>query len=303
MKSKLEHTQIKTNGVSLHVVQAGPPGGPIAMLLHGFPEFWMAWSNQIDDLVASGYRVWIPDQRGYNTSDKPRAVEAYRIDVLVDDICGLIDAAGREKVLLCGHDWGGAVAWRLANKYPEKVEGLVIANSPHFHAMARYLKSNVRQMLRSWYMFFFQLPRLPEYALSRNDFAKLVAVLCASSKEGSFSESELQDYRAAWTQRGALTGMLNWYRALFRRQAAFKGNPRIAVPTLLIWGAKDHVFERSLAQSSIDLCDQGELVFVEEAGHWLLHEEAEKVNHLIGKFLAQLKGAAEAPRRISSVAH
>ena len=269
MLSLVEHHQIEINGLSLHVVQAGPKDGPVAILLHGFPEFWLAWANQIDSLVAAGFRVWIPDQRGYNTSEKPKNLNAYRMDVLVDDICRLIDATGKKHVVLCGHDWGGAIAWRLVNKYPEKISRLIIVNSPHNAAISQRLKSSFTQLLKSWYMFFFQLPWLPEYALRRNNFKALVKALCARSRQGSFTELEIENYRRAWSQSGALTAMLNWYRARFQHQLELDGNQNIHVPTLLIWGAKDHAFDRDLASSSIELCEKGESKFIEEAGHWV----------------------------------
>jgi pimeloyl-ACP methyl ester carboxylesterase len=285
MPHQLEHHQIKTNGVTLHVVQAGPSDGPLAILLHGFPEFWMGWANQIDSLVAAGYRVWIPDQRGYNLSDKPAGIASYSLDVLVDDICGLIDASGRKRIVLCGHDWGGVVAWRLANRYPEKVSRLVIANAPHFAVMMRHILSTPTQLLRSWYMFFFQLPKLPEYGLSRNNFGALVKAFRRTSRPGSFSESELESYRSAWQQPGAANAMLNWYRAAFRRRGGRGDSPRITVPTLLIWGAKDHALETALGHKSITLCDAGELLLIDSAGHWVLHEEPQRVNRAIADFL------------------
>jgi pimeloyl-ACP methyl ester carboxylesterase len=285
--SPVEHHRIQTNGITLHVVQAGPQDGPLAILLHGFPEFWMGWSHQVDSLVQAGYRVWIPDQRGYNTSDKPTDIASYRLDAVADDICGLITASGRERAVVCGHDWGGVAAWRLANKYPEKVSRLVIANSPHFAVMMRHIKSSVTQLMKSWYMFFFQLPKLPEHGLSRNNYRALVGVLRGTSRRGSFSNADIDSYRSAWQQPGAISGMLNWYRAAFRAQRGAGGSPRITVPTLLIWGTKDHALETAIAHKSIALCDAGELLLIEEAGHWLLHEEPERINAAIRDFLAK----------------
>ncbi len=158
----LQHTTIFTNGVNLHVVQAGPEDGQLIILLHGFPEFWYGWQAQIDFLAAKGYRVWIPDQRGYNLSDKPQGIDAYNQPVLADDVAGLIEAAGREKCVLIGHDWGAAVAWWTAMKYPEKLEKLVIMNVPHPIVSARTIGKDWEQTRKSWYIFAFQLPWLPE---------------------------------------------------------------------------------------------------------------------------------------------
>lgn len=285
LHTQLEHHYIPTNGITLHVVQAGPVDGPVAILLHGFPEFWRGWANQIDALAAAGYRLWIPDQRGYNTSDKPAGIAAYALDILVDDIRGLIGATRRDRVTLLAHDWGGAVAWHLTQRYPTLIERLIVLNCPHPGVLLKQLRSNPRQLLRSWYMLFFQLPRLPEYLLGRNQCEALARSLLTSSRPGSFPAEELLEYREAWRQRGALTAMVNWYRALLRRSSSQTDQVRIKVPTLLIWGTRDFALGRELAQPSIDICDSGELQFVEDAGHWLLHETPDRVNALIIRYL------------------
>lgn len=266
-------------------MQAGPEDGELALCLHGFPEFWMGWASQIDALAAVGYRVWCPDQRGYNTSDKPRGIEAYTVDVLVEDVRGLVERAGGKPVALLGHDWGGAVAWLFANRHPQLVRKLVIVNSPHFSVMRQQLKSNPAQRRRSWYMSFFQLPLVPELSLSAFNFHALEKALTRTSRPGAFPEEKLAAYRAAWRQPGALTASLNWYRALFRGSKQRVADRRIKVPTLLIWGTGDTALGRELAQPSIEQCDDGRLVFIEDAGHWVLHEEPQKVAALIGDFL------------------
>lgn len=283
---ELEHHRIATNGVELHVVQAGPPEGELALCLHGFPEFWMGWANQVGPLAAAGYRVWCPDQRGYNTSDKPAGVGAYSLDVLVEDVRGLVEASGRRQVCLLGHDWGGAVAWLFANRYPHLVRRLVIANAPHFSVMRQQMRTNPAQRKRSWYIFFFQIPWLPERLLAAGNYGRLARGLRGTSRRGTFTDELLESYREAWRQPGALTGGLNWYRALFRAKGQRVKDRRIHVPTLLIWGTRDTALGRELAQPSIDYCDDGRLEFIEDAGHWVLHEEPEKTSRLIREFLA-----------------
>jgi pimeloyl-ACP methyl ester carboxylesterase len=285
IQSQIEHRQIKTNGVELHVVEAGRSDGKPVILLHGFPEFWMAWINQIDALVDAGYRVLIPDQRGYHTSDKPRGIKSYATDTLVEDIRGLIEAAAGQPVYLLAHDWGGVVAWRLANQYPELIKRQIILNAPHFKVMRHHLRTNARQFLRSWYIYFFQLPWIPEFFLERKIYRALEQALCSRSRPGSFSPQEIECYREAWKQKGALTAMLNWYRAALRVKSIPRETYRIKVPTLLVWGVKDHALGSEMAQPSIELCDDGEVVLVEEAGHWILHEEPQRVNELIRHFL------------------
>ncbi|UFH56882.1 alpha/beta fold hydrolase [Spirosoma sp. KNUC1025] len=277
----MTHTFVDTNGVRLHVVQAGPIDGPLIILLHGFPEFWYGWRHQIDTLAEAGFWVWAPDQRGYNLSEKPKGIGTYGIDTLAADVVGLIDAAGRQKAVVVGHDWGAAVAWWTAVRYPERIERLVVLNVPHPMAMKQYARQNFGQMLRSWYIGFFQLPWLPETVSRLGNWAMLVQTLRKSSRPGTFTDAELQEYRAAWSQVGAFTAMINWYRAALQQPPSRRSSVRITVPTLIIWGVRDAFLKRKMVQPSLDLCDNGRAVFFENATHWVQHEEAQRVNELI----------------------
>ncbi len=281
----MEHQQISVNGINLHVVQDGPRAGQLVILLHGFPEFWYGWRRQIPYLAAAGYRVWAPDQRGYNLSDKPDGIAAYTLDELAADVIGLIDAAGHERAFVVGHDWGAAVAWWVAAKYPERVARMVVINVPHLSVMKAQVRRNFTQMRKSWYVLFFQLPWLPEKLARMGNWNAAVQSLRLSSHPGTFTDADLDTYRQAWSQPKAYTSMLNWYRAVLRKPLAAPATRRIKVPTLLIWGAQDRFLGREMAQPSIDLCDDGRLVFIEEATHWVQHEEADQVNELMGGFL------------------
>jgi pimeloyl-ACP methyl ester carboxylesterase len=281
----LEHQFVKTNGVTLHVIQAGPEDGPLAILLHGFPEYWRGMGKQIPALVEAGYRVWTPDQRGYNLSDKPRHISAYQIDTLAADIRGLIRAAGREKAYVIGHDWGAAVAWWLGIHHPSYLEKMVILNLPHPQVAGKHLLTHPRQLLRSSYAFFFQIPWLPEFLSSRHNWALAVRGIKLSSRPNTFSDEDFEGYRQAWSRPGAFNAMLNWYRAALRYPPDLLGDLRVTVPVLMIWGAQDDFLGREMAQPSIELCDNGRLVFIEEATHWLQHEEPGRVNELLRSFL------------------
>ena len=281
----MNHQFVETNGIRLNVVQDGPVDGPLVLMLHGFPEFSYGWKRQIPFLASAGYRVWAPDQRGYNVSDKPSGIAAYSLDELAADVVGLIDAAGREQVFLVGHDWGAAVAWWVAAKYPERLAKLVILNVPHGAVMREALRSNPVQRRKSRYIFFFQLPWLPERVLARQNWQRLVDSLTRTSRPGTFTAEDLDQYRQAWSQPHAVRSMLNWYRAMFQKPSKPPADARITVPTLLIWGARDKFLGRELAQPSIERCDDGRLVFIEEASHWVQHEEADRVNELIDTFL------------------
>jgi epoxide hydrolase 4 len=282
----LEFARVSSNGVSLHVARAGPADGRLVLLLHGFPEFWYSWRSQIPALAQAGFRVWAPDQRGYNLSEKPRRVGDYRLETLAADVVGLIKAAGVERADVVGHDWGGAVAWQVAMDYPDCVRRLVVLNCPHPRIMRRHLLRSPRQMIRSSYILAFQVPWLPERLARFGNGRPLIRAMQKSSRPGTFSTSEFEEYRKAWSMPGAMRSMLNWYRALVRHPPMTSGNGRISVPTLLIWGAKDKFLGLEMAQPSIDLCDRGRLVVLDDATHWVQHEDSLRVNDLLVRFLS-----------------
>ena len=284
MNATLEDTILSTNGINLHVVLAGPLDGEPIILLHGFPEFWRGWLNQIEFLAEHGYRVIIPDQRGYNLSDVPGKVVDYSMDRLSADIVGLMDHFSLEKVYLVGHDWGGAVAWNIGMHYPERIRKLAILNVPHPVVMLHYLSKSPRQMLKSWYIGFFQIPRLPDWLFSRNHFAAALRMLKSSSLPGTFNANDLGEYQQAYTNSHGLTGMLNWYRALARFRPAAPKSIRLQMPVLILWGKRDVAFSPELAAESLKLCDQGELFFFEKASHWVQHDEPQGVSEHLREF-------------------
>jgi pimeloyl-ACP methyl ester carboxylesterase len=284
MAIELRHRTVATNGIRLHAVEAGPADGRLLILLHGFPELWHGWHRQIEPLAAAGFRVLVPDQRGYNLSDKPRGVASYRIDQLARDVIGLIDDAGRERASIVGHDWGGAVAWWAGIAHPQRLERLALLNIPHPFVMRRHLLHNRAQRRKSWYIFFFQLPWLPEAYFRRREWAYGVRALTATSRPGTFSAADLAVYRQAWSQPGAIGAMINWYRAALRMPPPRPLSLRVTVPTLLIWGTGDRFLGQEMAQPSIDLCDDGRLALL-DATHWVQHEEPGEVGRLLAEFL------------------
>jgi len=287
-----EETFIETNGIKLHIVMAGPEDGQPVFLLHGFPEFWYGWRKQISALARAGYRVIVPDQRGYNLSDKPKGIRAYSAGTLINDILGLADALGYAKFRLVGHDWGGAVAWSLAIRHPERLHKLGILNVPHPSVMFNFLRrGDPEQLRRSWYMFAFQVPWLPEYILRKNNWRAVGRALRASGKLHTFTNEDIKEYKKAWSQPGAMTAMINWYRAMMcamlrRRRPKTRGNSRVKVPVLMLWGMKDVALSHRMARLSIDYCENGQLVLFEDATHWVQHDEAENVNQYLLEFLA-----------------
>lgn len=286
MDAQLRHFYVPTNGISLHVVEAGPEQGPLLIFLHGFPEFWYGWRQQIPYFAAAGYRVWVPDQRGYNLSAKPRGVDAYCIETLAADVIGLIDAAGAERAYLVGHDWGAAVAWYTAVSYPERLQKLGILNVPHPAVMAEHLRRNRAQARKSWYIGFFQLPWLPEAAMRAANWRAGVAALKGSSRPGTFSATDLALYRLAWSRPRAFTSMVNWYRALVQHPPQARKSLRVTIPTLVVWGVQDQFLDVEMVEPSVAWCDDGRYVLLPDATHWVQHEEPHQVNELLGQFFA-----------------
>lgn len=277
MTGLLDFSFIKINGITLHVVQAGPEDGQPVLLLHGFPEYWRGWEKQIPALAQAGFRVIVPDQRGYNLSDKPQGLSAYRMDVLAGDVVGLMDALQIPKAIVAGHDWGGVIAWVTAVLYPERIEKLVVVNAPYPPVAARTLLRHPAQLLRSSYIYFFQLPGLPEAILRNKNWDLVVRAMQHSSRPGAFTEEDFTHYREAWWRKGAMTSMLNWYRAFLRRPVRLPLSPQIRLPVRLLWGVQDVALGRELAEASIRLCEHGRVVYFEEASHWLQHEEPGRV--------------------------
>jgi pimeloyl-ACP methyl ester carboxylesterase len=271
------------SGITLHYVEAGE--GPLVVLLHGFPEFWYSWRRQIPALAAAGFRVVAPDMRGYNLSDRPADWRDYDTDLLADDIAGLVAALGEERAHIVGHDWGAAVAYTLAMRHPEIVERLAILNVPHPERMISALRT-LSQLRKSWYMFFFQLPIIPERLLARDNYSFAKRSLRAGSP-GSFSDEDLARYVEAWSQPGALTGMINYYRAALRRtpRSAQAGLRPIAAQTLVIWGERDAYIGRELAEPLPQWVPNVRVERLPQATHWVQHEAPEQVNELLVGFL------------------
>lgn len=280
-EAALRHGRHRVGDVVLHAVEAGPADGPAVMLLHGFPEFWYGWRHQIGALAAAGHRVVVPDQRGYSASDKPLGTEAYRLSRLAGDVVVLADALGIDRFRLAGHDWGGVVAWATAALHPGRIERLAVLNAPHPDTWGPYALAHPGQALRSFYVGVFQLPRLPEAMLSAGNFRALRRSLAESSRPGTFTEAELDRYVAAWSEPGALTGMLNWYRAL--RYRAARPLPRVEPDTLVLWGTGDRFLETGLAAEAAKRCRSARVRYL-PATHWLQHEEAEAVGAALTGF-------------------
>jgi pimeloyl-ACP methyl ester carboxylesterase len=278
---------IRAGDLQLHTILAGAEDGPLALLLHGFPECWISWRHQIPVLARAGYRVAVPDQRGYNLSDKPHGVEHYQIDRLTTDILALIHALDRERAIIIAHDWGGAVAWRFAMDHPRAVERLAIMNAPHPVAFAKALKSDWSQRLRSWYMAFFQLPWLPEALLTLSPMASAHLFFRRTAvRRDAFSGDDLTLLAAAIAQPGAMECMINWYRAAFRFQPAQKVRP-VEAPTLLIWAEDDVALGMPLTYGLEPWVPHLQIRYIPHCGHWVQNEAQVEVNEHLLSFLQE----------------
>ena len=272
---------VRVNGVRLHCVVEGE--GPLVLLLHGFPETSHAWRKQIP-VLAKRFRVVTPDLRGYGRSVKPLGIDSYRTSTLAEDIAALVHEFGTERAHVVGHDWGGGVAWSLAILRPEVVNRLAVLNCPHPAIMQRALRSNWTQIRKSWYIFAFQLPWLPEWALSRSGAKALKDSLRRSAKPGTFSETDLDEYARAFTAPGAATAALNYYRAALRSRLPAA---KIKAPTLLIWAEDDFALGMELTLGMDDLFETTPRVeYVPDTSHWVMEERPEVVNRLLLEFLA-----------------
>ena len=272
--------------VRLHYVEAGD--GPLVVMLHGFPEFWFSWRFQIPALAAAGFRVVAPDMRGYNLSSRPVGVAAYHPDRLAADVRDLIRERAAERAFLVAHDWGAGVAWATAMNHPEVVERLAILNAPHPRRMLQGLR-RPRQLAKSWYMFFFQLPWLPERLVRAARWRAFRYGFEHDARPGAFTAQDIGRYVEAWSQPGAATAMINYYRAVFRqtpRHAEARIRP-IRAPTLVIWGERDRYLGAELAEPDrADVPNLERVVRLPDASHWVQHDEPERVGQLLVDFFA-----------------
>jgi pimeloyl-ACP methyl ester carboxylesterase len=283
-RNELREGYAEVGDVRLHYVEAGE--GPLIVLLHGFPEFWFAWRLQIKPLAEAGFRVVAPDMRGYNLSSRPAGVAAYNADRLASDVRGLIQERGAEAALLVGHDWGGTVAWATAMSHPEVVDRLAILNVPHPRRLQQGLRTP-RQLRRSWYFFFFQLPGLPERVVRARRWRSFRNSL--RDARAPYTPEDIDRYVEAWSQPGAATAMINYYRAAVRqspKRAAAQLRP-ISAPTLVIWGQRDRYLGLELAEPDRDdVPNLDRVERVPEASHWVHHDAPERVTQLLIDFFA-----------------
>jgi len=286
----ITHDYANVNGIRLHYAESGG-GDNLVIFLHGFPEFWYSWRKQLEAL-SGDFHVVAPDLRGYNLSDKPSRVEDYKIDKISADVVGLIDHFGAKQAAIVGHDWGAGVAWAVAQKHPERVSKLAVLQVP----IAAVWRANMslKQLLRSWYMFFFQIPRLPEWLISRQDFRAIEQTFSDKViRKDSFSREDIERYKEAARQPGALTGAVNYYRAnVFDRlsppkgESADGGSGRVRVPTLFIFAEQDFAIIPATVRDLDKYIDAYyRELRIPDCGHWVQNEAPAEVNEALQEFL------------------
>jgi pimeloyl-ACP methyl ester carboxylesterase len=287
-------TLVSANGLSFEVFTAGDPASErLALLLHGFPEHAYAWRHQLPLLARLGYRVWAPNQRGYGRSSKPKGVASYRIEHLLADVAGLIDAAGQRRVTLVAHDWGGLVAWEFAARRVRPLERLVIMNVPHPMRFREELARNPAQRRRSLYASFFQLPWLPEWFFRRRGAAAIEQAFRGMAIDKSrFPDDVLAVFRENVLQPGAITAMLNWYRAAGRHFGALGAQgaapyPVIETPTLLIWGEEDVALGKETTVGTEHWVKDLTVRYLPRVSHWVQQEAPEAVNEILERWLGE----------------
>ena len=295
---RFEKLNLKS-GLNMQVARTAPNAArPLLVMLHGFPECWYSWRHQMRAL-APHFECVAPDLRGYGGTDAPVGIENYSLDKLVGDVADLIAACGRERAILMAHDWGGAIAWATAMQRPELVDRLIVMNCPHLKKFRDNLLHNPRQMLRSWYILFFQLPRIPEAMLRARDFAMLKRTLRDGAiQKSAFSDDDLAHFRAAFRNPYSITAAINYYRALFRESVRNRREPewmahKITAPTMVIWGEQDVALRKELTFGMKELFEGPfEIHYVSDSGHWVQQEKPQVVNDCVSKFLSPMLNLA-----------
>lgn len=284
-KNSFQHQYITVNGIKLHYVTKGE--GSLILFLHGFPEFWYSWRHQISEF-SQDYQAIALDLRGYNDSEKPLAKKAYTIAELIKDIEAVIKGNGYDRCILVGHDWGGMLAWHFAYAYPQMVEKLIVLNLPHPAKFTQGLRTNFRQMLRSWYILLFQLPSLPEFLCKVNDYRSIASVFTELAVDKTaVSPEDIKAYKEAAAKPGALTAMLNYYRSNFRLIFQQREWEILQVPTLMIWGENDTALGKDLTYGTQEYVKNFQIHYIPECSHWVQQEQPELVNRYIRDFLEQ----------------
>ena len=279
---------VEANGLCFEVDKCGF-GDTLALCLHGFPELNFSWRYQLPMLAEAGYEAWAPNLRGYGATSRPIGVENYHIDRLMDDVAALIDASGKSSVVIIAHDWGAIIAWQFAIEKRRELKKLIICNVPHPGPFKKAMSNGVAQIRKSWYVLFFQLPRLPEFLLGLRGAQAIGDMFRKTSVDPLMFPPEVTEvYRHNARQPGALTAMINYYRALLRarKEVAARAMPIIEVPTLMIWGEDDIALTRESTYGTGEYVSDFRIRYLPRVSHWVQQEAPVQVNAMISAFLS-----------------
>ena len=281
---KIEHSYLKFSDVTLHIAFAGPDDGQLMIFLHGFPENWLAWKKQLLFFGSKGFKAIAFDQRGYNLSSKPKYVHDYRIDLLALDVIKTMRYFKRKRIILVGHDWGANVAWWTSLRYPKIIQKLVIVNVPHPVVMKHSVQTNIRQKFNSWYIYFFQIPIIPELVMSFHKSLLLSCMVTSSANKHAFTKTIISYYRTSWT-RSTVHHMIDWYRGMKFGSGKKLSSIKVKPEVLLIWGLRDKFIRKENIIPSLKLCNNSSNCVYPHNTHWIIHENPDKVNNRILTFI------------------
>lgn len=284
---KHEMIKLKSSGVTLHYVSKGSSDQPLMLFVHGFPECWFTWRYQLK-YFSKDYRVVAIDQRGYGLSSKLPNISDYKVELLARDVADIVEQLGYKSCVLVGHDWGAIVSWTVAMFYPHLIDKLIIMNVPHPAAFRNNI--SIKQLRRSWYMFFYQVPIIPELLFESNDFELLERIFFTKQagliNKNNMTLDDLEVFKYTFSQKGTAKAAINYYRALFRNQKD-ELQAQITVPVLIVWGCQDSAIGEELADASQKYCNNVQLKKIRNATHWVQQDAPDEVNKYVDDFLKE----------------
>ncbi|KAL7637217.1 UNVERIFIED_CONTAM: hypothetical protein RMT77_011929 [Armadillidium vulgare] len=278
------YIQLKKQAVKLHYVEKGDRSNPLMLLLHGFPECWLSWRHQLKEF-STNYWVVAVDMRGYGESDKPKGKKNYDINVIVEDIKEMVMELGSSKTVIVGHDWGSVIAWKAVQTYPDLFEKHINLNGPPIEVMMSMLRSSFKQFKMSWYIFFFQCPILPEITSRIKNLAIFSQLMKGQHDSNQqIPKDAIEGFKYYYSKSGAFTPPINYYRCLptYNDRAYMK---KVIVPTLIIWGDQDTALNIEIPAKSSNLCEDAQIEYIRNTGHFVHEEKPDQVNEVIWKFL------------------
>jgi len=291
--SRIRTEIVEVNHLKIEVDMCGE-GNRLALCLHGFPEHSISWRNQLPILAELGYKAWAPNMRGYGNSSVPTLMQDYSVENLMEDVAALMDASGCDEIVLVAHDWGAVIAWYFAIRQIRPLTHLIICNVPHPVPAARAFRNGWSQLKKSWYIFFFQIPRLPEWMMTRSRKNKGIGmgqlIKDTASNPENFPDEVIEVYNQNAARSENLTAMVNYYRALVRGGGGSRqknlGFPMIETPTLMLWGEDDMALTKETTYGTEEVVRDFTIRYLPRISHWVQQDAPEAVNAMIAAFLS-----------------